>query len=97
VVKLVVFDDYEGGDQRIEGKLVERKMNDGSRPLLGCGVGRLEDENSFGDEEDGRGVEKGVRGEEGERMEKDAGPDESCEEYDAALSYDSRTNDQIPV
>ncbi len=91
VVKFVVFNDYETRDERIQGELVECEVCDGAASLLTGRMCWLKDKDRFSEEEDGRGIEERMCGEEHERLKEDAGPNEGDENKDASLGYDSRS------
>lgn len=75
VCDLVVFDYDEAGDEKIDGDKVEGEVRECSAPFLRGRVCWLEDEDCLGEGEEGGGVEKGMCGEEYERVQKDSCPD----------------------
>lgn len=76
---LVVFDDDEAGEEREHGGAVEDGVDVCAGAFLGGGVGRLQDQDRLGCEEDAGAVEEGVGGEEDEGVDEDGGPDCGCE------------------
>lgn len=85
VRELVVLDDQEAGDEGVGGEEDEREVGEGAAALLGRGVGRLQDQDGLRGEQDAGRVEQRVPGEEGERVQEDAGPDEAEKDEDADL------------
>jgi hypothetical protein len=76
--KFIVFDDQEGGDERIESEVIDEEVDNSALSLLSCGMRWLEHENRLCEEKDGARIKKRVGREEREgRVEEDAGPYES--------------------
>lgn len=71
----IVLYDNEAGEEGEDGGHVQDGVDVRALVFLFWGVRWLEDEDGLGGEEDAGGVEQGVRGEEVEGVEKDAGPD----------------------
>lgn len=86
--EFVHLDNNEGGDESVHGKAVDRGVDESAATLLCRSVGRLEDEDGFGDAEEAGGVEEGVCREENEGADEDVGPDGSHQQEDASLCED---------
>jgi len=64
VCYFVVFDDDEAGDQEVGGKEIEACMGERAGAFLDRCMGRLEDEDRLGEQQEGRRTKQGMCGKE---------------------------------